>query len=432
MELTRRSLLALAGAGALAGCAGQLPEPDVTAAGFGEDASGVVRVWTRGATQAGVQGVVEAFHASQDRIRVEVTPVLDGQYVTKLATAIRGREVPDVVDIDDINAMLFIFRDVFTDMTPLVRSLPYADLLSPGHLQLATVGERVYGVPFLADVSMLWANDDLLDRAGVDPASLTTMEAAVDAAERVTALGDGSIGWSLPGNAAGIIGFVTQPHTWATGARLLEGDVGSQTGDVAGNATLRQVLELYRRLQTGGSLQPGAFADAGTTWGADFRAGQVGLFPSNFSSAVLAADADMQARTSVRLLPGPGGGTAFFDGGDNMCMPRGARNPSGAWEFIRFALDVAQQERLPENGFIPIRSDAATDRYRQDFPLAVLPLDQISQGFAPRTLPYNLLYNQPDSPYFALVREAVFGGDVDAALETGQAAYDRILEQAQL
>lgn len=434
MRLTRRELLALAGvgtAGALAGCAGQLPEADVTAAGFGEGASGVVRVWTRGATVEGMSGVVDAFHASQDRIRVELTPVLDGQYVTKLATAIRGREVPDVVDIDDINAMLFIYRDVFTDLTPLVEQLDGRDQLSPAHLGLATVDDRVYGVPFLADVSLLWGNAELLDRAGVDLASLETLEAATEAAAAVSDLGEDVHGWSTAGNNPGILGFTVQPHTWATGARILEGDVGSQTGDIVGNDALRGTLEAYRSMWEAGSMPPGNFSDTGAAWGADFRAGSVGLLPCNYISGVLEGDEAHRERTAVRLLPGPGGGGAFFAGGDNLCIPRGARNPSAAWELVRFALDVQQQERLPDYGFLPIRGDAATDRYREEHPLAVLPLEQISQGYAPRTLSYNLLFNQADSPYLAMFREAVFGRGVDPALEAAQAEFDRILEQAQ-
>ncbi|GAA2017443.1 extracellular solute-binding protein [Pseudokineococcus marinus] len=434
MELTRRALLALmgaGGAGALAGCAGQLPEPDVTAAGFGEEASGVVRVWTRGATVEGMSGVVDAFHASQDRIRVELTPVLDGQYVTKLATAIRGREVPDLVDIDDINAMLFIYRDVFTDLTPLVEQLEFRDQLSPAHLGLATVDDRVYGVPFLADVSMLWGNAELLDRAGVDIAGLDSLEAAVEAAAAVSALGADVHGWSTAGNNPGILGFTVQPHTWATGARILEGDVGSQIGDLVGNEGLRGTLEAFRSMWEAGSMPPGNFSDTGAAWGADFRAGSVGLLPCNYISGVLEGDEAHRERTTVRLLPGPGGGSAFFAGGDNLCMPRGARNPSAAWELVRFALGVEQQEGLPDLGFIPIRGDAATDRYREEHPLAVLPLEQITQGYAPRTLSYNLLFNQSDSPYMAMFREAVFGRGVEPAVEAAQAEFDRILEQAQ-
>ena len=104
----------------------------MTAAGFGTDATGTVTMWCRGATAAGVKVVVDRFHATQDRLRINLTPVPDGQYVTKLATAIRSGDVPDIVDIDDINSMLFIFRGVFTDLTPLVEALPYRQNAQPG------------------------------------------------------------------------------------------------------------------------------------------------------------------------------------------------------------------------------------------------------------------------------------------------------------
>jgi multiple sugar transport system substrate-binding protein len=67
-----------------------LKEPDVTRAGFGTDAEGTVTMWCRGATAAGVQVAVDRFHAAQDRLHIDLTPVPDAQYVTKLATAIRG------------------------------------------------------------------------------------------------------------------------------------------------------------------------------------------------------------------------------------------------------------------------------------------------------------------------------------------------------
>src|SRR5919202_5293042 len=166
MTLRRRDVLKVAGLGALGallpGCGTALPEPDVSAAGFGEGASGTVRLWCRAATQAGVQVVVDRFHKSQQRIHVEVTPVLDSQYVTKLATAIRGRVVPDIVDIDDINSMLFLYRDALTDLTPLIQALPFRDAISPGHLGLAARNNRYYAVPYLADNSAMFYNEQLL------------------------------------------------------------------------------------------------------------------------------------------------------------------------------------------------------------------------------------------------------------------------------
>ena len=437
MQLRRRDFLSLTGAmgvaTALSACGSTLPEPDVSRAGFGEHATGTVKVWCRSATQAGVQVAVDQFHKSQDRLRVDLTPVLDGQYVTKLATAIRGREVPDLVDIDDINSMLFIYRDAFTDLTPLIEGLPFRKAISPGHLRLATHKGRIYGIPYLADNSVLFYNKDLFDRAGVDPAhTVTSFDGLLHAAREIRALGKDVYGWSIAGNSPGILGFVVQPHVWATGADVIHGTIGSQRGHVEGNEPLRRTLELYRTMWKEHLLPPGNFADSGATWGADFQAGKIGMLPANYAAAVVTADKATRARTGVRLLCGPDGGSAFFDGGDNMCIPRGARNASGAWAFARFAIALKQQYQLPMGGYSPIRSDIVSKRFRADYPLDVVTLNQIDKGYAQVTLAYNLLYNQADSPWIAMFRKAVFGGDLHGALAQGQQAYDRILTQSQL
>jgi multiple sugar transport system substrate-binding protein len=438
MALGRRQFLQISGlaglTAALPACgSGQLKEPDVRTTGFGDDATGTVTMWCRGATAAGVQVAIDRFHKSQQRVHIDLTPVPDGQYVTKLATAIRGRRVPDLVDIDDINSMLFIYRDVFTDLTPLVAALPYRKALSPGHLGLATRNGRNYGVPYLADNSVLWHNTELLAKAGVDPATATgTFDGLLDAARRVRKLGKDVYGWSIAANSAGILGFVVQPHIWATGTDNIAGKVGEQRGHVVGNEPLRRTLEFYRTMWREDLISQAAFADTGATWGADFRDGKVGFFPSNYSAVVLASDAAAKKRTGVSLLCGPDGGSAFFDGGDNLCIPRGATNAAGAWAFAKFALDLPQQQQLPTGGYTPVRADAATAGFQKKYPLGTAPLDDIGRGYAPVTLAYNLLYNQADSPWIAMFRKAVFGGDVDGALREGQQSYDRILDQAQL
>jgi multiple sugar transport system substrate-binding protein len=261
---------------------------------------------------------------------------------------------------------------------------------------------------------------------------VTSLSGLLEAARKIKSLGPDVYAWSIAGNSPGVLGFVVQPHIWATGTDNMTGTVGSQTGHVESNQALRRTLEFYRALWQEKLVPPGNFSDAGTTWGSDFRAGKIAFFPSNYAAAVLSADAGMRARTGVALLPGPDGGTAFFDGGDNLCIPRGAKNASGAWQFAKFALDVPQQQLLPEGGYTPVRGDAATGSFGQKYPLDLAPLDHLDRGYAPVTLAYNLLYNQPDSPFIAMFRRAVFGGDVDGALRAGQQSYDQILRQAQL
>ena len=436
MSLTRRSLLALAGAGTagglFAGCSGQLPAIDTSAASFGQDGRGEVEVWCRAATQTGIQVIVNNFHKSQDRIRVRVTAVPDSQFVTKLATAIRGGRVPDLVDFDDINSMPFIYRGAFADLTEPISRLPNAKALSPGHLRLATNKGRTYALPFLADNSVLFCNTELFERAGLDiDESTKSLPTLLEAARKISQLGDGIYGWSYPGNSTGALGFTVQPHIWAAKTDLIAGPLGNQHGHVAGNEAVRATLDFCHRLWQEKLVPSLAYADDASHWGSDYVAGKIGMFPSSYGSVVPQASKEMAAKTTIRLLPGPTGGSSFFDGGDNLCLLNGAPNPNAAWEFAAFCVAPEQQQRLPEGGYAPIRSDAATPAFRKEFPLAVPALDDLAAGYAPTTLAYNLIYNQSDGPWLAMFRRAAFEGQVEAAMEEAQQGYDRILGQAQ-
>jgi multiple sugar transport system substrate-binding protein len=435
MAINRRTFLAggIAGAAALAlaGCAGALPQIDSGSSSFRRKATGTVNVWCRAATQTGLVALVAAFNKAHSDLKVNLTPIPDAQYVTKLATSIRGGQPPDVVDMDDINSVLFAYRDVFADLTDVVRALPYYDHLSTGHLDLVKQRGKIFGLPYLADNSMLYYNTELLKKADVDPSTLSSgFDGLMAAAVKLKKLGGDTHPWSLSGAAAGILGFTVQPNIWATGTDMQLGKLGKQTGHIVGNDALEQTLSFYRQLWTDKLVSSNAYSDAGTAWGADFRAGQVGMIPISWGS-VSTAEPAMLAKFDAILLPGPNGGSAFFDGGDNMCIPNGAANASGGWEFMKFATATATQSALPAGGYFPVRSDVLTPAYEKKYPLSVLPLKNLDKGYAPQTLSYNLLYNQTSSPFLALFREAVFGDGVTKAMKNAQPVWDRILDQAQ-
>ncbi|KAB8168704.1 extracellular solute-binding protein [Streptomyces sp. 3MP-14] len=435
MGLTRGQFLRLMGAGAagalLSACATSPPPIDVTGPEFTEaEPSGTVKLWSRGGLLPTAQRIVDRFHAAQDRIRVDLTPVPDGQFVTKLATAIRGGRVPDVVDIDDINSALFVARGVFADLTPLLDELPFRDRLSPGHLALVERDGRYFGAPSIADNSTLWCNVGLFERAGVDIDQVTgSFEGYLEAARAVSALGDDIHGWFFPGNSAGALAFTVQPHVWAAGTDLIAGEIGDQRGNIVDNEPLRATLEFLRALWEEGLTPPAIDSDDGSRWASQFQAGRVGMMPCGFGIVTPDASDELLDQCGVRLLSGPEGGRSFFDGGTNFCLPNGSDNPSAAWEFVRFCLELEQQTALPETGYIPVRSDAATDEFRAAYPLAAPPLLELDAGYAPLSLAYARIYNQNDGPWLAMIREAVFGGNVDRALAAAQPRFDEILRQ---
>lgn len=430
----RVALSLFAAALALSGC-GQsvLPSPDVGAAGFGTHAHGTVTVWARAATQKSDQLMGDAFNRSHKGVRVEVTAVPDTQYVTKLATAIRSGNVPDAVDLDDVNTTLLAYHDALTDLTPLLRRLPFADRLSKGHLDLATLGGHSYAVPLAADVSVLYYNRALFRRAGLDPAEPPHGYAQILAdARRITALGHGIKGMSLAGQNAGTLGFTSFPGMWSDGGHLLTGAMGHQRAVIAGNKPLADMLAFNRALWRGKLVPPASRSETGATYGQDCMAGRVGMWSGSYGVLAPQASPSFLRRIGAVPLTGRAGRLGGFPGGDDIAIPRGSHNAGGAWEFIRFALGTAQQARLPRTGFTPVRSDVATPAWRRAHPLDAVSVDALQHAGMDKTIAYNVLINQQSGPFLALYTKTVFGdADIASALRSAQGAFARTLDDSQ-
>lgn len=417
-------LSALGAALFLAGCATPVPPINVTASGFGANATGVVQFWDRSTTAPFGNLLVDRFNATHKNLKVVLTPVQDTQYVTKLATAIRAGDPPDLVGIDDINSQLFIYHKAFADLTPLVNALPEKDKLSQGALNLTTENGHYYGTPYVADMSVLWYNKTLFRRAGLDPNKPPTDYAQIlSDARKITALGHGIYGFAFAGRCEGCLGFTILPDIWATKTRLLYGQPGQERAFIEGNAPLTQTLNLYHQLWTDGLSDPESQVETGTTWGKDFLAGKIGMIPLGYGP-IAAAPASFRSQIGMTFLPAPSGGaTATFDGGANFGIPLGSRNPSGAWEFIKFALQQAQQSLAPQGGFEPIRSDILTPKFRSEYPFAAAMLQGESRGYAPKTIVYNITFNQPGGPWLNMFTEAVFDDKVAAAIRAAQGGF---------
>ena len=415
------------------GGAGTLAAPDISGSDFGRNATGTVQLWVRAATQAGSAPIVARFNKSHPHLKVVMTAIPDTQYVTKFATAVRGRSVPDVVDVDDIFSTLLAFHKSLTDIGPLVDKLPYRSRLSKAHLDLARFGDGVYGVPYLADISLLYYNKTLFRRAGLDPDKPpTTLAELLRDARRINALGKGVSGFSFGGNSPGIMGFTGLPSVWSSRNYLFTGPLAHQRAHIEDNPALRRMLTFYRAAWQDRLSSASSRTETGATWGKDFLAGKVGVWPGNEGALTAAGLTPAFAKQmGVAALPGAVSGTSTFAGGDNIAIPRGAKNASGAWEYIQYALRVSQQQTLPKSGFTPIRSDVASPVFAKQFPRTAVALRVLGRGYAPKTLAYNTAVNQLGSPFFEMFTSAVFGRGVAPAMRKAQSGFERSLLQAE-
>jgi len=144
-----------------AACGGSSSSSTASSKNFGVGATGTVHFWARQATDGPAKALVAAFNATHKNLKIvlHLTPPNDD--TSQLATAIRAGSVPDVVGLNDIDVPSFARENALMNITQYVNALSYKSSLSPGHLQLATVGSKYYGVPYLADLSVLWYNNTL-------------------------------------------------------------------------------------------------------------------------------------------------------------------------------------------------------------------------------------------------------------------------------
>lgn len=396
---------------------------------FGSGATGVVHFWARSATSATAKLMVKEFNASHKHLKVVLTETANGGAVTKLATAIRAGAPPDLIGLNDIDMPIFSHEGAFMNLTKYVDALPYKSSLSPGHLGLATYGGKYYGVPYLADLSVLWYNKKLFAKAGISSPP-TTFAAILADAKKVQALGAGDYGFSFAGDCEGCLAFTMLPDVWATGTHLISGSIPHQKATVAGNSALKQLLTLYRTIWADHLYAPGDRTQSGTTWGDNFVKGHTGIFPGGYGSIRPKLTSANRAEFADVPLPGPSGSYSTFDGGDDFAIPKGASNPSGAWEFVKFVLAKAQQLQYPSTGFTPVRTDLLNSSYKAAHPFDSVALKALAKGYAPTTLAYNSIFNQPSGPWFGMFSEAVYQGRISAGLSAGQSGFTQQLSQS--
>jgi multiple sugar transport system substrate-binding protein len=395
---------------------------------FGVNATGTVHFWARQATDGPAIALVKKFNATHKNLKVvlHLTPPNDD--TSQLATAIRAGSPPDVVGLNDIDVPTFSHENALLDITKYVDALPYKSALSPGHLALATIGNKYYGVPYLADLSVLWYNKTLFREAGLNPDAPPTNYTEIMAdAKKISALGHGIYGFSFAGDCQGCLGFTMLPSLWANNVHLISGPLGNQTTNVASNSLLKTMLADYHTLWANKEVPLADQTQNGLTWGADFEAGKVGILPGDYG---FATKMKSTAEFADAPLPGvTGDNYSTFDGGDDFVIPAGAANPSGAWEFIQWALEPAQQDAYPSEGDTPVRSDVLTPSFAATNPYDAVALKALAKGSVEYTLAYDAVFNEPGSPWFKMFEDAVYNGNLNAGIQEGQSGIESTLQQ---
>jgi multiple sugar transport system substrate-binding protein len=301
--------------------ASQAPAVSVNPSGL----TGNLTVWAMGneGTKLGV--LADAFMQKYPNVKVSVTPVDWGQAVTKLQTAIGGKQTPDVSQMG--TDMMGQFAQ-----TGALEAIP-ANFDKSQFFESAwntgIVDGTAYGVPWYVETRALYWRKDIAQKAGITAAPTNWDELMADA----KAMQD-------KGGAKYGIGLGTKnwqelmPFVWSNGGDIVDSS-GNFTFD---SPQFIEALTYYK------SFFDQGLAPKNVPEGFDITPAFVsGTHPMFFSGPwhlSLLDDAGgkgFQDKYEVSAMPGKdqAPGTSFI-GGSNFVVFKDSPNKDAAWAFLEF------------------------------------------------------------------------------------------------
>ncbi|MFE9252737.1 ABC transporter substrate-binding protein [Streptomyces sp. NPDC007088] len=232
MTFSRRQLLTTGGGLALTGtlaaaCGGNSGREEDGKAG-----RVTLRQWYHQYGEAGVEQAVRRYAAAYDKadVRVQWRP---GAYDEQTAAALLTSSGPDVFEggptLDQIQGGQIV------DVTDLMAGVK--DDFNPAVVR--TYQDKVWGIPQVVDMQLLYYRKSLLSEAGVEPPK--TLDALVDAAGRLTTK---KVKGLFLGNDGGA-GVLGGTPLYAAGLRLVTEDGKVGFDDPAAARTLGKLRQLY-------------------------------------------------------------------------------------------------------------------------------------------------------------------------------------------
>ncbi|MCD7060589.1 ABC transporter substrate-binding protein [Pelagibacterium xiamenense] len=396
----------------------------MTSSVFAQD----LTMWVRESAADPGQLMVDLWNSTHDA-QIELTAIPDNQLVTKLATSVRAGEAPDLISFDLIYMPDFMRAGFLTDLTDQLQSDPNYETHIQAYKDIATYEDRIYGVGFTPDVSILVWNKELFREAGLDPEDPPeTIYEIHEMATQIGALDDDTYGFYFAGSCPGCNIFVTSPIMVAGGAEILprNGEDAALEGEA-----IHEVLDQYRQMWEEGLIPESAEVDAGENFVSAFTTGNIGITGSGGFLLSLMERQFPDFDYGVTLLPGlEPGQVSGFVGGDVVAIPEGSPNEETAREFVSWVLsDEAQLEGLAKNSILTTRTDLADNEYFQGNEKVQATAQALEAGYVPWVFHFATMVNSDSSPWINMIQRAVFDGEVESAIEDARARMLEIASQ---
>ncbi len=295
-----------------------------------ESPEGEITIWDREGDLFEVfESAIPAFNEKYPNIKVNHDAVdIDAKLQNALIT---GADVPDGVFLDD--AKISGITDYLWDVSDVLE--PYAADISQQKIDVNTIGDGIYGVPFDLNPGLLYYNESALSAAGIDAAQIETYDDLLTAAAAYQEFKP----------EAKPIHLEQSPFLGQLQLEMYASQLGTSIADADGELRLdspeyEQILGFLNSVQTEG-LGTRAEYLSPTDIGELENANQV-FYPW----AIWFSFAPQQLLTETtgdwRAMPLPaweqGGARSGAMGGSSFVLPKDGENADLAWLFYEFLM----------------------------------------------------------------------------------------------
>jgi multiple sugar transport system substrate-binding protein len=334
--------------------------------------------WAPELPEGSFDELMSQFESQNPNIKVKL---LSGPYAStkqQLVSGAASKTLPDVVGLDGAWVNDFAKQGAIADLSALMADAKYDESQLASQIK---VDGKTYMIPVVNFVYPLFANKDLLSKAGVK-ALPTNRSEFLDAAKKVSALGGNVKGWALPLDTAVPNGIQNDVMSWlwASGGSML-------TPDGKPNLTsppVKSTVEYVKSLNDAGVIAPGALTMKEQDKVEKFTAGQVGMMIDSLAHITLIKKNSPDLSFTVAPIPAEDGytgkrGLPYASWGIGIAAS--SKHKTEAFKLVQFLMSQEANAKLSTlaNGF-PGNKTAEPDFSKSD-PLFKTAFDIYKNGY---------------------------------------------------
>lgn len=345
-----------------------------------------------------VSPIIAEFEKRNPGVHVEVEQLTWATGLEKIQAALASGTQPDVCELGSTWLPRFSYEGVLEDLTPVYQAERDSFLMWDS----ALYKDHAYGLPWVQGTRVLFVNNELFRRAGLDPAHPPeTWDELLEASRKIGALGNGVYGFGQNIGEKYVLYKKFMAFAWGNG-----GDVFDAKGNVVINSpAMLEALEFYLK------LGPYSLQEKQEVLDQYFKTGKLGMQISGAWNVKNYALEAPNLDYSVALVPKPArdrGEHVSFAGAEMLVVFKGSPQRDAAVKLARFlqAYPQARAISLAAGSVFPASRAALTDTTFTNNPRIKV---FVEQSLTSRTPPAHPGWIEMEDVVDHAVEEAMYG-----------------------